>query len=69
NVDTDNAEHQISSDNTEISETGGPGKISSEIIEEVPRNEESIESESLPETETKISISTEFHVSYLSKAE
>ncbi|CAG8751892.1 776_t:CDS:1, partial [Acaulospora colombiana] len=31
NVNTDNAEHQISSENTEISETGGPGKISSEI--------------------------------------
>ncbi|CAG8748642.1 12475_t:CDS:1, partial [Acaulospora morrowiae] len=31
NVDTDNAGHQISSKNTEISETGGSGKISSKI--------------------------------------
>ncbi|CAG8633584.1 9731_t:CDS:2, partial [Gigaspora rosea] len=31
NVDTGNARHQILSENTEISETGGPGKISSEI--------------------------------------
>jgi|SRR6185312_3014236 len=70
---------------TEISETGGPGKISSEIetgnitmpsiplshtsssmtassnsedkiIEEVSQNEDAIASESLPETEIKISI-------------
>ncbi|CAG8651967.1 8930_t:CDS:2, partial [Paraglomus brasilianum] len=83
---------------TEISETGGPGKISSEIetgnitipsiplfhtsssmtassnsedkiIEEVSRNEDAIASESLPETEIKISISTESHVSDSSKAE
>ncbi|CAG8545342.1 7541_t:CDS:10, partial [Acaulospora morrowiae] len=39
------------------------------IIEEVSRNEDAIESESLPETETKVSISTESHVSDSSKAE
>ncbi|CAG8453054.1 14752_t:CDS:2 [Cetraspora pellucida] len=31
NIDTDNVGHQISSENTEISKTGGPGKITSEI--------------------------------------
>ncbi|CAG8740877.1 6427_t:CDS:2, partial [Acaulospora morrowiae] len=85
NVDTDNAEYQFSSENTEISETGGPRKISSEIetsniitpssnsenkiIEEVLRSEDATASKSLPETKTKVSISTESHVSNLSKAE
>ncbi|CAG8593712.1 10203_t:CDS:2 [Paraglomus occultum] len=69
NVDTDNTEYQFSSENTEISETGGPRKISSEIetsniitpssnsenkmIEEVLRSEDATASKSLPETKTK----------------
>ncbi|CAG8615419.1 3204_t:CDS:2, partial [Paraglomus occultum] len=72
NVDTDNARHQISSENTEISETAGPGKISSEIktgnittpsisLSHTPNSEDKIieKVESLPETGTKVSISIE----------
>jgi hypothetical protein len=38
------------------------------IIEEVSRSEDAIASESLPETETKVSLSTESHVSDLSSS-
>ncbi|CAG8629739.1 246_t:CDS:2, partial [Diversispora eburnea] len=52
NVDTDNARHQISFENTEISETGGSGKISSEIS--ILNKPEVSNSEKLLETEKNI---------------
>ncbi|RHZ72313.1 hypothetical protein Glove_243g8 [Diversispora epigaea] len=66
NVNTDNAGHQISSENTEISET--EIETSNITTPSIPF-EDVITSESLPETETKVSISMKSHVSDSFKAE